>query len=283
MKYLRAILYFGFLCMHIKLSATELDAGCSRSNIYVYSGSGAAQECIDQSIDFFKKVFPHLHVLTIDAPQVQLGDWRQRARLFVMPGGVGRQMREALGKNGNDVLIDYVSSGGTYVGFCAGGYYGSGETHFAKDTPEQRIIDTDQLPFFPGICEGPLVPYDYTSNAGARLLKINTEGGEITGYYNGGGHFVDADQYSNVTTLGRYEDGRAAIVQCTVAKGHAVLSGPHLEYCAGLFLPEDLTDPYLEKIILALAQDQKKREVFMHSVLLPLVYQRDAPLDNEGL
>lgn len=52
-------------------------------------------------------------------------------------------------------------------------------------------------------------------------------------YFNGGCAFIDAEMYRNTQVLARYRDlpdSPAAIVECSVGKGKAILSGVHPEY-----------------------------------------------------
>ncbi len=54
-------------------------------------------------------------------------------------------------------------------------------------------------------------------------------------YYNGGCAFIAPEEHRNVTVIARYADlpqEPAAIVQCRVGKGLALLSGVHPEYSA---------------------------------------------------
>lgn len=45
--------------------------------------------------------------------------------LLVMPGGSAYEIQDALGANGKAAITSYLNNGGSYLGFCAGGYYGA--------------------------------------------------------------------------------------------------------------------------------------------------------------
>lgn len=126
-----------------------------------------------------------------------------------------------------------------------------------------------ELGFFPGIVKGPLVPYDYKTNSGARAMEIEwIEKGSLSDnlfsvYYNGGGYFADAEKYPNVKVLAVYKKEKLpAIVECEVKDGKAVLSGVHFEYDASLIKD----DKYFENIIASLLQNNKKREKLLKMV-----------------
>ena len=89
-------------------------------------------------------------------------------------------------------------------------------------------------------------------------------------YFNGGSHFVMDDDVSNdVTLISRYmnspDDKRhAAVVQCRVGKGRAVLSGAHFEYIVDKM---DTSNIYLKNVIPKLKDTLQSRNVFYRLVL----------------
>jgi biotin--protein ligase len=99
---------------------------------------------------------------------------------------------------------------------------------------------TRELSFFPGAAIGPvLAAYDYQSISGSRIAKIRWESDAISppiynAFFNGGCCFKDADQYPNTQVIACYADAgfeeRAAIIECKIAKGKAILCGVHPEY-----------------------------------------------------
>jgi glutamine amidotransferase-like uncharacterized protein len=87
----------------------------------------------------------------------------------------------------------------------------------------------------------------------------------LTVYYNGGGHFVNAQNYPEVTILANYastENPKSAIVDVAVGKGQVILSGVHCEFVPELF---DMTDPFLaplqEKLM---ATDHDRRTLIVN-------------------
>lgn len=206
--------------------------------IYIYNDIGTSKAGVQNCKDAIHALNPRLYVAKeINAEQTISGEWRKDAVAFLMPGGADLPYCKKLNGKGNAQIKEYVETGGAYIGFCAGAYYGSHYCEFHKgDTRGYEVLGERGLSFFPGSAVGPvLAPYDYASKLGSRVAKIqwlkNTEIYNV--YFNGGCYFKDANQYPNVQILAHYNnkgfEGRAAIVECHVGKGKALLSGVHPE------------------------------------------------------
>lgn len=167
-----------------------------------------------------------------------------------MPGGADLGYCRVLNGQGNRIITQYVRSGGRYLGFCAGAYYGSGMCEFEVGNKPLEVIGSRELGFFPGTCRGSVFRgFAYHSERGARAarLVVNREAFPAPGsmpesahsYFNGGGLFVDAPSLADkgVEILASYEghvdvepgSGRAAIVYRKVGQGAVALSGAHPE------------------------------------------------------
>lgn len=176
--------------------------------------------------------------------------WQPTCALLVFPGGADLGFCSVLNGAGNRRITEYVRRGGRYLGFCAGGYYGSGRCEFEVGDKKLEVVGRRELAFFPGTCRGGAFKgFQYHSEAGARAAKVSVardalslEGevnGDISVYYNGGGVFVDAETMKDegVEVLASYTEeldvdggkGKAAVVYCKVAEGAAILTGPHPE------------------------------------------------------
>lgn len=175
--------------------------------------------------------------------------WSHTCSLLVFPGGADLGYCAELDGAGNRRIKEYVRRGGKYLGFCAGGYYGSARCEFEVGNGELEVVGGRELGFFPGTCRGGAFGgFAYGSEAGARAARVGVaegmlgEGeGETVIYYNGGGVFVDAGSEEmrrlGVEVLASYKDelnvdpgeGNAAVVYCKVGDGAAVLMGPHPE------------------------------------------------------
>lgn len=151
---------------------------------------------------------------------------------LIMPGGRDRPYHAALQGAGNAQIRAFVEDGGTYLGICAGAYYGCRKVEFDKGFPLE-VCEDRELAFFSGTAVGPAYgkgTFEYESEKGARMAKLGTANGMIQIYYNGGCYFEG--DFSHVKILARYLDlpgHPPAIIECPVDKGRAILSGVHLE------------------------------------------------------
>lgn len=179
---------------------------------------------------------PRIEVRRIGPTEVIQGEWRADAMLFIMPGGADRPYQQALTGRGNEQLRAFVVEGGSYLGLCAGGYYGASRVVFDPGLPS-AVVEDRELGFFPGVARGPAYgygTYDPASSAGAHAAPLKlAQGGRATVYYNGGAIFDGSSSSAAVEQLAWYEDlpgTPAAVVECFVGKGRAILSGVHPEY-----------------------------------------------------
>lgn len=155
----------------------------------------------------------------------------------------------SLNGEGNRIIERYVRRGGSYLGFCAGGYYGSSRCEFEVGNRVLEVIGPRELEFFPGTCRGcAFKGFVYHSEAGAKAVELRVEKEPFKGdvvpqtfrsYYNGGGVFVDAGKFAEkgVEILATYTDSLdceggerpAAIVYCKIGEGNVLLTGTHPE------------------------------------------------------
>lgn len=176
--------------------------------------------------------------------------WTASCALLVFPGGADLGYCRSLNGEGNRRITEYVRRGGAYLGFCAGGYYGSQRCEFEVGDKKMEVIGRRELAFFPGTCRGcAFKGFVYHSEAGAKATALKVHHAPFApgvlpetfrSYYNGGGIFVDATKFENqgVEVLASFmdpldvEDGdnkAAAVVHCKVGDGHVILTGPHPE------------------------------------------------------
>lgn len=170
--------------------------------------------------------------------------------LLVFPGGGDLGFCHVLNGEGNRRIKHYVNCGGSYLGLCAGGYYGTSKCEFEVGDEKLEVVGSRELAFFPGICRGSaFAGFQYNTEVGTRAAEVKVEKTYFasTGilpelfkvYFNGGGVFVDASKYKDrgVETLASYTEkldvksglGNAAVIYCKVGEGAAILSGPHPE------------------------------------------------------
>jgi glutamine amidotransferase-like uncharacterized protein len=191
-----------------------------------------------------------------------------------MPGGADLPYVSKLKGEGNRVIKKFVQKGGSYLGICAGSYYGSGYVEFDKGG-DLEVLGKRELAFFPGKAIGPiLATYDYKNHSGARAadIKIHLDGfQQVNLYFNGGGFFEDAENHPNVSVIGSYKTniGRKlpAIIHIPYGKGRVILSGVHFEYEPVLL---DSSDQYLGKILPGLEKDNAIRLTLARELLRKL-------------
>lgn len=237
--------------------------------VFIYAGPGVSENSFKQTeatMNYFLK--PQYHVEPILPEQIINDDWENKAALLIIPGGADLPYVRELNGLGNQRIRAYVENGGSFLGLCAGGYYAGAFVDFAKNT-DLEVQGERELAFFPGIVRGPvLAPFDYRTESGARAAKlygvVNT-----TVYYNGGGYFVDALAKDNVQVLAWYdlEEKNAAIIECQVGLGKAILSGVHFEYDPNLL---DRKDSYLSLLIPTLICQNDKRLELVSYILKKL-------------
>ncbi len=218
-------------------------------NILVYVDEGAGPRSVRLLLKALKSEpsCQQANIQRVKSSFLKEADWEQSTSLLIFPGGRDIHYHEALKGEANEKIRRYVENGGSYLGLCAGGYYGCSRIEFEKGHSLEVVADR-QLCFFPGTASGSAYgpnKFQYESEEGSCVAELAWLGDEELGpasiYFNGGCTFVDADSYSNTSILARYQDIPglpAAIVQCKVGKGKAILSGVHPEYCT----------PHIEKL-----------------------------------
>ncbi|OAL00612.1 class II aaRS and biotin synthetase [Phaeosphaeriaceae sp. SRC1lsM3a] len=264
-------------------------------NVLVYSGHGSTTESVRHCLYTLRRLLsPTYAVIPVTGDIIIKEPWFSTCALIVFPGGADLGYCRTLNGEGNRRISRYVNSGGSYLGFCAGGYYGSSKCEFEVDDPKMAVIGDRELGFFPGICRGlAFAGFQYASEAGARAAGIKIHKNAFTNaddtfpdhfksYYNGGGVFVDADKLESrgVQVLASYTEdlhvesgpAKAAVVYRKIGEGHAVLTGPHPE-----FAPQNLTKipsiPSYSSVIDGITATDRTRIVFLGLLLQKLGLQ----------
>lgn len=244
----------------------NVDKGSPIDTIYIYAGPGTSKSGLLQTASAISPFLNRFYRLEYIFPEQLIHEcWETQTALLIIPGGADIPYVKALNGIGNQKIKSYVEKGGSFLGICAGSYYGGGFVDFAKGTALE-VQGNRELSFFPGIVRGPiLAPYDYGSESGARAAKITWQAPigfhkntSFTVYYNGGGYFVDANTKNQTNILASYDsEGEiAAIVECLVGSGRVILSGVHIEYDPNLL---NDADDNLQPIISDLKIHNSKR------------------------
>ncbi|RKL18730.1 Biotin--protein ligase [Fusarium oxysporum] len=261
----------------------------AKLNVLVYTGIGTTVESVRHCIWSLRRLLgPNYAVIPITENIVLKEPWQATCALLVFPGGGDLGYCQALNGEGNRRIGDYVRRGGSYLGFCAGGYYGTQKCEFEVGNKPMEVVGRRELGFFPGTCRGGAFKgFEYRSERGARAVRLTVPKGafeqevasEIISYYNGGGVFVDAASVKDrkVEVLATYDeeldvdggDGKAAVVLCTVGDGKALLTGPHPEFAAANLNPQPSVPGY-DDLVTKLGGADKDRAAFLKACLTKL-------------
>lgn len=274
-----------------------------KSEILVYTdgGVGASSKCVAMTIASLKKAVSELElshaVRSTDSTELLGSKWSASCQLLVMPGGRDLPYCKELDGEGNKHIRAFVEGGGSYLGICAGAYYGSAYVEFARDDPEMEIVGPRELAFFPVTSIGPVFPgFSYITNAGAHVagVSVTNAGAAVLGtgdnkntslFYNGGCYFEQRQQqgvangYPSKITLpynilatytGNCEprplnttssiSGHPAIIGGHVGSGKVVLTGLHFEASPELLMACYENDDYVTYLLpfLKLFEPQRK-------------------------
>ncbi|KAG7191940.1 biotin holocarboxylase synthetase [Scheffersomyces spartinae] len=252
-------------------------------NVLVYSGPGTTKESVKHCLETLRlQLSPHYAVVTISEAALINDPWQTKSSCLVMPGGADLPYCEALRGEGIKKINQFVRKGGKYIGFCAGGYFGSSRCEFEVGNPLMEVSGPRELGFFPGVARGcAFKGFVYESHEGAKAPKLAVNkalvssfpGEFVKNYYNGGATFVDASSFPNVEVLARYTDvldvespDNAAIILCQVGKGKALLTGTHPEFSASLLKAAE-TEKVFKSIISELKDQELESTLFLKGLL----------------
>ena len=118
--------------------------------------------------------------------------------MVIFPGGIGdSDSYDTILKNNKDVVVDFVTRGGKYLGICMGAYW-AGEDYF------DILDDVDSLQYIKR-------PNTDTRRPHAKNIKVNWQGNDTTMFFYDGCAMVGDGNYETVAT---YANGDAmAIIQ----------------------------------------------------------------------
>ncbi|TGO65352.1 hypothetical protein BOTNAR_0079g00190 [Botryotinia narcissicola] len=260
-----------------------------KMDVLVYSGNGSTIESVRHCLYTLRRLLsPSYAVIPVSDNIILKEPWTASCALLVFPGGADQGYCRSLNGEGNRRISQYVRRGGAYLGFCAGGYYGTSRCEFEVGNKQLEVVAPRELQFYPGTCRGCAYKgFVYHSEAGAKAAEVKIEGSLQNGnasqsfksYYNGGGVFVDAGKFKDqgVETLATYVhpidvDGGedpAAVVYCKVGEGGAILTGPHPEFAA-VNLDPTINVPGYSDLVKDLAADDDSRTKFLKGCLSKL-------------
>jgi biotin--protein ligase len=240
-------------------------------DIVVYVDQGVSGEALRQTVKSLQQELDlNFHALKrMDARRLISEAWEKETALVVMPGGRDVYYHSALDGMGTKKLRHFVEKGGSYLGLCAGAYFAAEAIEFEKGGRLQ-VCGKRSLELFPGRALGPAYgpgKYSYENEQGVEAAHISWGEEECFAYFNGGCYFEGAHKFANVRVLSSYlnlEDRPAAVIECSVGKGTALLSGVHIEFNSNLL---GRGSHYLDRIHPLLEQTEKKRRAIFREVL----------------
>ena len=165
---------------------------------------------------------------------------------IVVPGGADLPYMAKLRKEGIDEIRHAVFGGGSYIGICAGAYFGSGFCLFERKDRKLSVVGRRPLALFPGAAIGAVRRgFVYSSEEGATMerLKCHWKGKDFEShvYCNGGpAWLLPGTIFSETTVIARYsepvlqrhdinEPHPVAVLTRNFGKGSVVLSDVHPE------------------------------------------------------
>ena len=258
--------------------------------VYTDGGRGASIHCVKLAVNGLQQAISsllpgHANVTLTTPNEIRQGILRDNVSVLVMPGGRDLPYCEELNGIGNIEIKKFVCSGGSYLGLCAGAYYGCDSIQFSKGNDALEVCGERELKFYNGIGIGPVFPgFQYNSNIGAKssyivlskeaeilMKKLEVKKlsdqmlGSVHVYYNGGPYFIPyttqpehisrkegPSSIEKVLAWYTTDDGstlHAAIVYDTYEKGRVVLSGVHVEACPSMLSCVYEGDPFINGII----------------------------------
>lgn len=243
-------------------------------NIVIYQDEGVGEF----GLACLKKFFKDDDVWLATAEAVVDGRVLGMADIFVMPGGADLPYCKKLNGAGNDNIRAYVEEGGTYLGICAGAYYGCRAIEFHKGR-EDAISGKRELAFTKAMARGSLPDlaphYDLTLASAAIAAITLQDGTSVKSFYHGGPTFTGLGPDDEI--IARYEDvaGKpAAILRAYFGDGQAILSGVHLEVSAEDFADYPLQAENDADFIPALRESLSSTPVAGNTLLKALLEQQ---------
>lgn len=241
--------------------------------LYADKGVGLqAFQCMKECLSRLAGDIYSLQILS--AAEVIDGEWRHDARLFVMPGGADEPYARKLAGTGNVRIREFVKNGGSYLGVCAGAYYGCARIVFDEGSASE-IVEERELRFFDGTAVGPVFPpYDATSNRGCRAVRIENAENGFDVYFNGGCTFVPRREGKDFTVMAAYggAERAPAVISVACGAGRVVLSGVHFEYAPERMNADDVWQAPLRSV---LQKSEAARVAFINDVAEELRLERN--------
>jgi len=207
---------------------SQVEAG-SVANVLVYTGRGSWDDGITAFENFCD--WKGLSYYECDDRYIETNSLVGKFDVIYFPGGNAYQYNRWINSDGKENIRDFVSSGGGYLGICAGGYFACDYIIWEGDY-EYYTLD-----LFDGYGVGaldPIIPWDdytmtWTTMNSDNPLNYYEPSQQYQMYYGGAAFYPAQGQECNViATYDSYYD-EPAMINFGYGSGHVVLYGPHPE------------------------------------------------------
>lgn len=219
---------FASLCFLLVVSLVK------HNDVLIYSDLGTSLDLID-AIEQSLKSLTSQSFRRVQAKDLSQPNWEPECSLLIIPGGRDIFYTKSLTSSIITRIRNYINSGGSYLGICAGAYFGSSFVNFERGRP-CAVIGSRELALFPGTAHGSAIrPFSYEfkkSNPTANVLMTGWKNPVYASFYFlGGCYFIPSEVHKyGWHILATYAiDGTAAIIEGKVGAGRVILSGPHIE------------------------------------------------------
>ncbi|NGX32818.1 MAG: hypothetical protein K1060chlam4_00871, partial [Candidatus Anoxychlamydiales bacterium] len=164
-----------------------------KKKIRIYSDRGASLfslKCLINELSLLK-----LDIDIISAKQVIEDDWQDTTSIFVMPGGRDLMYLRKLKSEGCAKIKEFVENGGSYLGICAGAYFGAETVEFEKGNALE-VLGKRDLNFVKAKAIGPAykeTKFSYKNHEGSKAALVEYESKDFrclsSIYFKGGCYF----------------------------------------------------------------------------------------------
>jgi glutamine amidotransferase-like uncharacterized protein len=197
-------------------------------DIWIYSDSGTWTDGIiafEQFLDYMGESHKRIYAKDLNA----LNNF-DNAKAICFPGGYAYDYKIALSYKSIEILRDYVASGGSYIGICAGAFFASSLVVW------EGVEYSYPLELFKGKAIGSIHKIAPWDNYNMTKIAINpnnpiagTLNTDLSVLYYGGPYFESTQMtFDTVAVWSEYND-KAGIINFNFQNGKVLLIGPHLE------------------------------------------------------
>ncbi len=211
------------LALCLGFSFSFLASAQARPLAFIYSGDGSCPEgCSNAAAQMaiqagYKAIFIGPQDITEKSTPESIQHFFDGVKIWIQPGGQSRQAYEAMNRKLKEALLNFVFTGGGYVGFCAGAFI---TTHQIGTT------GTPGFSIFPG-STAPLIAAPARPELEFSIEEVQWSGKSRAIYFEGGPYLYDLPP--EVEVMATYADGKVAAARTNFGLGHVYISGPHPE------------------------------------------------------